>query len=94
MSEHWKPDTNAVPLRPGKARREWTRLQAYWQDEVRSRPLPDGGKAGLILVAAACLGAAIGIYQVLGPREIFAPGAQSDSKSGPAAPAIDGVVGD
>lgn len=75
MSEHWKPDTSAVPLPPARARRKWTRLHAYWRGEARSRPLPDGAKAGLVLVAAACVGVAVGMYQAFGPLEVFAPGA-------------------
>ena len=32
---------------------------------------PEGATAGLLLVAAACLGAAVLIYQVAGPRDVF-----------------------
>lgn len=83
MSKHWRPDETATPLRPGKARRDWARLNAYWQDEVRSRPLPEGGKAGLVLVAAACLGVAFGFYLALAPHEPVAPGAEAGSGMGP-----------
>lgn len=37
----------------------------------RIRRLPDGAKAGLALFAAACLGAAIGLYEVAGPSDVF-----------------------
>lgn len=75
MSKHWRPDETEVPLRPAKARsrarRDWTRAHGYWRDEVRSRPLPPGAKAGLVLLAAACLGVAIGLYQLAGPSDVF-----------------------
>ena len=32
---------------------------------------PEGATAGLLLVAAVCLGAAVLIYQVAGPRDVF-----------------------
>jgi endonuclease YncB( thermonuclease family) len=63
MSKHWRPDSKVVPLRPRRARREWTRAQSYWHNEIKSRPLPEGAKAGLVLVAAACLGVAVGVNE-------------------------------
>lgn len=48
----------------------------------RRHRFPEGAKAGLILVAAACLGVAIGDYQAFGPREIIAPGAEAKWDSG------------
>lgn len=36
------------------------------------RHLPEGAKVGLVLVAAACVGIAIGAYQVMGPRHPIA----------------------
>ena len=78
MSKHWRPDDTAVPLRPSRSRREWARVQAYWQEEARAKPLPAGATAGLVLVAAACLGVAFGIYQAFGPRQVIADGAQSE----------------
>lgn len=82
MSKPWRPDETTTPLRPGKARRDWARLNAYWNDEVRSRPLPEGGKAGLLLVAAACLAVAFGIYVAFAPHQPIAPGAEATSDSG------------
>lgn len=34
--------------------------------------MPEGAKAGLVLIGAACVGIAIGAYQVLGPRHPIA----------------------
>jgi hypothetical protein len=34
--------------------------------------MPKGAKAGLLLIAAACVGIAIGAYHVLGPRDVVA----------------------
>jgi endonuclease YncB( thermonuclease family) len=63
MSEHWEP-----PRRP------WTRADAYVVRGGGSggRRVPDGAKAGLVLVGAACVGLAFGAYQAFGPREIVA----------------------
>lgn len=44
----------------------------------RRHRLPEGAKAGLVLVAAACLGIAIGLYQAFAPFEIFAPGSETE----------------
>ena len=67
----WRPETDALPLRPKLARREWTRLHNYWRAPTERPKLPDGAKAGLVLLAAACIGAAIGLYEVAGPRDVF-----------------------
>lgn len=82
--KHWRPDETAVPLAPARARREWTRLQAYWEAPGTKRRLPEGAKAGLVLVGAACVGVAIGIYQAFGPLEVIAPGAEAEWNAGPA----------
>jgi len=34
---------------------------------------PEGATAGLILVAAACVGIAAILYKVAGPRDVFTP---------------------
>ena len=73
MSKHWRPDPEAGPLRPSRARREWTRVPCCWTEHARG-PMPEGGKAGLLLIAAACLGVAIAVYHVWGPRDIIARG--------------------
>lgn len=79
MSKHWKPPETGkiVRIRPVRGRRNWVRVHSYWHEEVRSRPLPDGARAGLVLVAAACLGVAVGAYQAFGPNEPIAPGAEA-----------------
>ncbi len=70
MSRHWKPPSERIGrIRPAG---EWTRVQGYWRDTAHHRRLPAGAKAGLVLVGAACVGIAIGAYQVLGPRDIIA----------------------
>ena len=40
--------------------------------EVQKASWPQGATAGLLLVAALCLGIATALYQVAGPRDIFA----------------------
>ena len=71
MSKHWRPNTEMRPLHLSRARREWTRIEGYWPDEARG-PMPEGAKVGLLLIAAACVGAAIAVYQVWGPRDVIA----------------------
>jgi hypothetical protein len=67
MSKPWKPPrTHAVQF--GKLR--WTKAAAYWRDTSHHRQMPAGAKAGLLLVAAACVGVAIGAYDAFGPRHI------------------------
>jgi hypothetical protein len=41
------------------------------------KPWPAGATAGLMLVAAACLGVAVVLYQVAGPRDVFEEDASS-----------------
>jgi hypothetical protein len=55
MSKHWKPEDDVVRVEARVTRKSW----------------PEGATAGLILVAAACLGAAVILYQVAGPRQVF-----------------------
>jgi hypothetical protein len=59
-------------------------VSRHWKPErakarvVRQRkPWPAGATAGLVLVAAACLGAAVVLYQVAGPRDVFEEDASS-----------------
>lgn len=70
MSKHWCPDEDIARARFGAGRR------------LRSRLLPEGGSAGLVLVAAACLAVAFGIYQAFAPHQPVAPGAQAGSQTG------------
>ncbi len=57
MSKHWKPDGDAVRTLPvdDRAKKRW----------------PEGATVGLALVAAACIGLAVVLYQVAGPRDVF-----------------------
>ena len=69
MSKPWKPPrTNVVRL----GARRWTEAGAYWRDTAPHRRMPTGAKAGLVLIAAACVGVGIGWYQAFGPRDIVA----------------------
>lgn len=70
MSRHWKPpsDGKIVRIRPVG---DWADIRSY-----RRHRLPAGAKAGLVIMAAACLGVAIGAYQAFGPREIVASEAE------------------
>lgn len=47
------------------------KLPSYLRIAARHR-MPEGAKAGLVLVGAACVGIAIAAYQVLGPRHPIA----------------------
>lgn len=91
MSKHWRPDEEVVRARFGGGKRlrsldefvppefvgrPSTALRTGMQRAKRQR-LPDGAKAGLLLVAAACVGIAVALYQVMGPREVVAPGAEN-----------------
>ena len=40
--------------------------------QARRASWPQGATAGLLLVAALCLGIATALYQVAGPRDVFA----------------------
>jgi endonuclease YncB( thermonuclease family) len=60
VSKHWKPDRKVMPLRR-VGRRRWTRIESYVRDLERS--WPSGATVGVVLVAAACAGAMIGLYQ-------------------------------
>ena len=83
MSKHWRPADDVVRARFGEGKRLRS-LDEFVPPEVAGRPrrakrqrLPEGGAAGLLLVAAACIGAGIALYQVLGPRVVVAAGAEN-----------------
>lgn len=59
MSKHWNPEDELA-----LAHRREARSMRSW---------PPGATAGLVLVAAACLGVAAILYQVAGPRDVFGP---------------------
>ena len=78
MSKPWRPDDEILPLHrvaPPRARRlgakEWQRLKREWREEVHGRPLPHGSRTAMALLGLACLGAAIGLYAMAGPRDVF-----------------------
>lgn len=81
MSRHWKPEGKALRIRPAGARRNWARAQAYWQETAPQRKLPPGAAAGLVLVAAACLGVALVAYAAFGPRQIISDDMQAEQTS-------------
>jgi hypothetical protein len=60
MSKHWNPDDVLLRVREERA----AQAKPRW---------PHGATAGLVLVAAACLGVAVVLYHVAGPRDVFAP---------------------
>lgn len=57
VSKPWNPNKDIARARAERAKREW----------------PEGATAGLVLVAAACVGLAVVLYQLAGPRDVFAP---------------------
>ena len=75
MSKPWRPDDDVVRARFGGAKRLRSLDELIPPDLARPirriRRLPDGAKAGLVLFAAACIGAAIGLYALAGPSDVF-----------------------
>ena len=57
MSAHWNPEDDLVQARAERAKPSW----------------PKGATAGLVLVAAGCVGLAMILYRLAGPRDIFTP---------------------
>jgi micrococcal nuclease len=70
VSEHWKPEGKAGP---------WGLPKAYVAQRggnaTRGGSWPTGATVGLLLVAAACVGAMVGLYLAAGPREVVDPAA-------------------
>ena len=85
MSRHWKPDEQAVRLRPARGASSrspaephaWSQPQDY-APPAKRQALPPGALAGLIFVAAACAGVVIVIDQAFGRRDVFAEELESD----------------
>lgn len=46
--------------------------RAYWRKTAQHRRLPAGAKAGLAMVAIACLSIGTLSYQAFGPRDVIA----------------------
>ncbi len=57
MSKHWNPDDDIARIISASER-----TKKRW---------PEGATVGLLLIAAACLGVAVVLYQVVGPRDVF-----------------------
>jgi hypothetical protein len=57
MSRHWKPTGGLERVRDAGAKPRW----------------PEGATAGLVLIAAGCIGLAVVLYKVAGPRDVFGP---------------------
>jgi hypothetical protein len=56
MGRHWNPEDEQLVRALEK------REQSRW---------PEGATAGLVLVAAACLGLGVLLYHLAGPRDVF-----------------------
>ena len=57
MARHWHPNEELTRVRAAPAKPRW----------------PEGATAGLVLVAAGCLGLAVLLYHVAGPKDVFGP---------------------
>lgn len=58
---HWNPEDE---LASARATTERARGKRDW---------PQGATAGLLMLAAACVGTAVLLYRIAGPRDVFAP---------------------
>jgi hypothetical protein len=56
VSKHWNPQDDVARIERLHSRKTW----------------PAGATAGLLVVAAACLGVGVVLYKVAGPREVVA----------------------
>jgi len=56
VSKHWNPDEDLSRVRDAAPKSEW----------------PEGATVGLLLVAGACIGFAVLMYQIAGPRDVLA----------------------
>lgn len=70
MSKPWRPDEDSTPLRESEAR-GLARLQREWREETRERSLPHGSRTALVLLAALCVAAGLGLYAMAGPVDVF-----------------------
>jgi len=59
VSKHWNPRGELERIVPVERAR-----RPHW---------PAGATAGVVLVAACCLGAAVVLYQMASPRDVFGP---------------------
>ena len=56
-----------------------SRFAAFWRESAPRRRMPAGAKAGLSLVAIACLSIGTLSYQAFGPRDVIAHEAVSQA---------------
>ena len=78
MSKHWKPDGEIVRVRPVRGRRlrsldEFERPAWLSRRPWAKKRWPEGATVGLVLIAAVCVGTAVGLYLAAAPRDVFAP---------------------
>lgn len=71
MSKPWCPDEQVSPLRRSAAGREWARLKHQWREKTSERKIPSEAIAALALLASACVAAAILLYALAGPSDVF-----------------------
>jgi hypothetical protein len=57
MSKHWNPQDDLPRVREERARPRW----------------PEGATAGLAALSIGCLGMAMLLYRLAGPRDVFTP---------------------
>jgi hypothetical protein len=57
VSKHWNPEDEIARAREARVKPAW----------------PEGATAGLVVIAACCIGVAVVLYQVAGPRDVFGP---------------------
>jgi hypothetical protein len=80
--KHWKAETEPVEPPPQAARRpqlraleRWARVDSFEAPKAPSRQSElSGAVVGLVLVATACAGLCLMLYQVTGPRDTFVEG--------------------
>jgi hypothetical protein len=73
VSRHWNPDDELARVREERTARAW----------------PHGATAGLVLVAAGCIGLAAIAYWAAGPRQPFADDSAIDWDGLPSPPPAD-----
>jgi hypothetical protein len=57
MSKHWNPQDDLPRIREERIRSRW----------------PEGATAGLAALSIGCLGMAMLLYRLAGPRDVFGP---------------------
>jgi hypothetical protein len=64
VGRHWKADGDIARIIPARERGDWTRPEDY---TARRRSWPVAAIVLIVLLAAACLGLAVGLYQGADP---------------------------